>query len=186
MAIHLIATAAGPRHAAFVALVSLHVIAAVVGFGGVALSGAYGALARDRERVGMADDARRWFASPNRAALAVLAVPVFAAAALVTGGRTADLGQLWVTAALAVWLVAAAAVTMVVRPAEAVLRAALTTGENRADGTGGPSGVGSGAVVASSAPGAVAGAARRLSRAAAVCDVAFTVALALMIWQPSW
>ena len=140
-------------------------VAAVVGFGAVAISGVYGAGATDLTRAEALDDARRWFGVPNRLELALVAVPVFALAALVFGGRQRDLGQLWVDAALIVWLGAGAVVAFVVHPAEARLRTLLAGAD--IDLT------------------AAAAAGRRLSRGAAVCDVAFVVALGLMIWQPS-
>lgn len=165
---------------AFDVLVGLHVASAIVGFGGVALSGAYGYTAEHLERRGAMDEARRWFTSPNRAEWALLAVPFFAVAALLAGGRQYEFSHLWVDAALGIWVLAASTVLGVVRPAEAVLRHALTStpSVSAAAIPDAP-----GAVAAEVSP-AVARAARRLQWGAGTCDVAFVAALCLMIWQP--
>ena len=151
-------------HDAYVVLVALHVISAVVGFAAIALSGVYGGTAGHLDRPGAMAETRRFFSTPNRAALATLAVPFFAVAALAAGGHRSEFGHLWVSAALVVWVAAAGVFTAVVRPAERAL-AQLLQGEPPDTA-------------------AVASVARRLSRAAAACDVAFVVALGLMIWQP--
>jgi len=151
-------------HDAFVVLVVLHVVSALVGFGAIALSGVYGTTAGQLDKAGAVAEARRFFSTPNRAALATLAVPFFAVAALLAGGHRSDFGDAWVGAALVVWLLVAGVFTAVVRPSERLL-AQLLQAEQPDAGTVGP-------------------VARRLSRAAATCDVAFVVALGLMIWQP--
>jgi hypothetical protein len=151
-------------HDAYVVLVTLHVISAVVGFAAIALSGIYGGTAGHLDKAGAIAESRRFFATPNRLALATLAVPFFAVAALAAGGHRSEFGDAWVSAALAVWLVVAGVFTSVVRPAERDLAQLLQAEPPD--------------------PAAVAPVARRLSRAAAGCDVAFVIALGLMIWQP--
>jgi hypothetical protein len=154
----------GGNHDVFVVLVALHVVCAVVGAGAVALSGVYAGTARHLERTGALEEARRWFASPNVAALAMLTVPFLGAGALIAGARSAQLDHPWVIAAFVVWLAIAGLLTGVVRPGERVLGELLSAAEvdfSRA-----------------------AAQARRLSFAAAACDLGFVVALGLMIWQP--
>jgi len=176
----LVGATPGASSALFTVFIVLHVIAALAGFGGVALSGVYGRAATDLGRDGALGDARRWFAAPNRLALAVGAVPVLAVAALVLGGREGEFGRAWVIAALVVWLGAAVTVVVVVRPAEARLGQLLCpVGGERpvvTEGAVPPAGVD---VIAAAAAG------RSLARGAAACDLAFFAALALMIWQPS-
>ena len=163
--------------AAFAVLVALHVGCALVGFGSVALSGVYGGIARRLDRPDARDDASRWFAKPNRAKWAVLGVPVFGVAALLADHRLADFAHPWVGSALAVWAVAATVVIHVVAPAERHLRAALAP-PPACSTPGAPS------LPAAPAAPAPAGAATRLLVGTAVCDVAFAVALGLMVWQP--
>jgi hypothetical protein len=154
-----LASGGGGRDA-FAVLVALHVASAIVGFA-----------ARHLERPGALGEARRWFATPNRAAMALLAVPFFGVGALLADGRSSELGDAWAVAAIVLWIGLAGLLTGIVRPAEARLRELLA---------GGGVDVGSGPVDVD----AVAGLAWRLSLAAAICDVGFVVALGLMIWQP--
>ncbi len=148
-------------HSLYVALVVAHVACAVVGFGALALAGIYGWSGRSPDGDRQAE-AARWFASPNRAAWAVLAVPVLGLVALAVEPGGQGPGQLWDVLALVVWAVAAATWLVVVRPAEARLRA----------------------TVASSGGGTWTADAASVGRAAAVTDVAFVVALVLMLFQP--
>ncbi|HET9076255.1 MAG TPA: hypothetical protein VFN68_04940 [Acidimicrobiales bacterium] len=106
--------------AAYDVLVALHVACAVIGFGTVAVSGAYGALGR---RGADSAEVRRFFAAPLRAEYLILAVPVFGAAAMSVrpGGR--EFGSLWVVAGFLIWGLASFLLLGVVRPAESEVRA---------------------------------------------------------------
>jgi hypothetical protein len=146
---------------AFDALVALHVVSAVVGFGAVALSGVYGATAAHPHRPGAAEETARYFRSPSRAEWLVVAVPFLGAAALGVRPEGADFGAVWVLGGALAWLVAAALLLGVVRPAECQIRAAVAD------------------------PGTAAEAGRRLKWAAAASDVLFVAALVLMVGQPS-
>lgn len=145
-------------------LVVIHVVTAVVGFAAVALSGVYGSLAARSGATGHREEVQRYFGPPGRAEWLVLAVPFPGALALALdpGG---DFAQAWVLAALVVWLAASAVLLGVIRPAEAQLRRHLANAES----TGGDVTVGAG---------------RRLARGAAVTDLAFFVALVLMVIRP--
>jgi hypothetical protein len=143
------------------ALVALHVVSAVVGFGAVALSGVYGATARHAGRRDAQEEIARYFRSPGRAEWLVLAVPFLGAAALGARPEGADFGAVWVVSGAVLWLAAAALLLGVVRPAERRIRAAA--------GRAGPT----------------AAAGRRLMWAAAASDVLFVAALVLMVGQPS-
>jgi uncharacterized membrane protein len=143
-------------------LVALHVIVAVVGFGAVAISGAYSGPARHLDRPGAVEEARRYFGARGWVEAALVAVPVFGFAAL--GAKGDGLAHAWVWAAAAVWLVALAAWLRLVRPAERELRAVVA--QTPVDAS------------------VAARAGRRLAWGAGVCDVAFVVALGLMVFQP--
>jgi hypothetical protein len=143
------------------ALVALHVISAVVGFGAVALSGVYGATARHAGRPDAREEIARYFRSPGRAEWLILLVPFLGAAALGVRPEGADFGAIWVVSAGVLWLAAAALLLRVVRPAERQIRAAA--------GEAGPT----------------SAAGRRLMWAAAGSDVLFVAALVLMVGQPT-
>lgn len=150
--------AAGHGHQTlFDVLVGLHVVAAVIGFGAVMISGIYGGMAARPGQPDGAEETARYFRSNSRAELALLLVPFLGAAALGFRPSGADFGDLWVIAGWVLWVAAAGFLTGVVRPAEQVLR---------------------------HTPDAAA-AGRRLKWGAAACDVLFVIALALMVSQPS-
>lgn len=143
-------------------LVALHVVSAVVGFGAVALSGVYGAMARHPAGAGeeAGEEISRYFRSPGRAQWLIVVVPFLGAAALGARPEGADFGAVWVVAAAVLWLGAAVLLLCAVLPAERRIRAA--------GGRAGPT----------------AEAGRRLMWAAAASDVLFVAALVLMIGQP--
>lgn len=151
-------------------LVALHVASAVVGFGAVAVSGAYGAVGRHGGRqvgpregqAGRSDELRRFFATPLRAELLILVVPFLGAAALAVRPTGSDFAAAWVLIGVAIWVAASAVLLGLVRPAESRLRRAL---EDGADG-------------AADAP------ARALMWSAAVSDLLFVAALLVMVTQP--
>jgi hypothetical protein len=145
-------------------LVALHVASAVVGFGAVALSGLYGAVARRADRPEAGEETARYFRSPGRAEWLVLAVPFLGAAALGARPEGADFGATWVVGGALIWLAAAGLLLGVIRPAERSIRAAAGQPE-RLQGA------------------ALAG--RRLTWAAAGSDLLFAAALVLMVWQPA-
>jgi hypothetical protein len=131
------------------------VVSAVVGFGSVAITGVYGAGARHTER---SEETSRYFASPGWPELALLAVPVFGAAAAGDRWGGSAFGRVWIVGGLLAWLAAAGLLLWVVRPAERRIR------EDRA--TWASSG-------------------RRLLWASILSDGLFIGALVLMIAQPA-
>ena len=142
-------------------LVAIHVVTAVLGFGAVAVSGAYGALGRHADPAPeTAEDVQRYFASPARLEYLVLVAPVFGLAAMSVRPGGSEFGDLWAICGMAIWVVAGGLLTAVVQPAERQIRAA---GQHI---------------------GSVASAARRLAWASAASDVLFVVALFLMVTQP--
>jgi hypothetical protein len=142
-------------------LVALHVVSAVAGFGAVAISGVYGALAKRPERPDASEETRRYFQSSGRAEWLVLAVPILGAAALGARPDGGGFSHLWVIGGIAVGLAAGALLLGAVRPAEAQIRAAHAAGH------------------------AAPPAGRRLMWAAGASDLLFVAALVLMIGQPA-
>jgi hypothetical protein len=151
--------------AAYDVLVGLHVLSAVIGFGAVAISGAYGAVGRNAGRPGAraqaAEEVQRYFSSGSAIEYLVLVAPLFGVAAMSVRPGGSEFGQLWVVAGLAIWVLAGGLLTAVVRPAERRIRAA-------------------GADVAAAVEDA-----RRLTWAAAASDLLFVAALLLMVTQPA-
>jgi hypothetical protein len=101
------------------ALVVLHVVCAVAGFGAVAVSGVYGGLARNPANHG---ETARYFASRSLAEWLIVPVPFFGIAALLVDHRSAAFGRAWVIGGEAAWVVAAALLLLVIRPAERRIR----------------------------------------------------------------
>jgi uncharacterized membrane protein len=145
------------------ALVALHVVSAVIGFGALGVTGVYGGMAGRAGRPEGDDETRRYFAGALRAEWTLLVVPFLGVAALVTGPKRHDAGDLWVIASALLWLVAAGVLVHVVRPAERRVRA----------------------IAAGTDAGDLRPAARTVLRASLVTDIVFVVALALMVTQPS-
>lgn len=150
--------------AAYDVLVGLHVVCAVIGFGAVAISGAYGAIGRNigqaRARPEAGEEVRRYFASGSALEYLVLVAPVFGIAAMSVRPGGSEFGQIWAVAGTVIWLAASGLLTGIVRPAARRIRQA-------GDDLGG-----------------VAPEARRLMWAAAASDLLFVVALFLMVTQP--
>ncbi|MDQ2754184.1 MAG: DUF2269 domain-containing protein [Actinomycetota bacterium] len=156
------------RHTIYVLLVVVHIITAVVGFGAVAVSGVYGGLARRASPGGVSqsEEVRRYFGRPVRAELLLLAVPFVGLGAVAADRQR--LAQVWIVGALIIWWAAAGLYVGVVRPAEAALcRLALDK-----DGDPTPS------MEAEQAG-------TRLVWAAGICNLAFFVALVLMVIRPT-
>jgi hypothetical protein len=177
-------------HTPYDVLVGLHVAAAIVGFGAVALSGVYGGSATRPGRDGAMEELRRYFSAPGRAGLLVTVVPVLGVAALLAEPGPTQLGQLWVAVALVLWVIASVLLFLVVRPAEVAIRREVRP-------AGGPPGEPGVVAVAAGAtaedPGEVvdAGAVARLQAAgsrlrwaAAASDLVFFVALVVMVIKP--
>lgn len=154
------------RHDVYDALVVVHAAAAVVAFGAIALSGVYGSTATRGGRPGAMEEVRRYFASPSRAAAAVVGVAPIGAVALAVDPRGPGFAHAWVAGGLVLWLIASALWLAVVRPAEAAIARAVGAEASP---------VGSQALTA---------AGRRIARASGATDLIFVAALALMVFQP--
>jgi hypothetical protein len=120
------------------------------------------------------EELRRYFVRPAPLWWSLLAVPFLGLGALAADPNGGGLDQAWVLGALLVWLCAILVAASLVRPALYQMRSMLlNAGKQDAH-----------------APGndaeriRFARASTLASRGAAVCDVLFFVALALMIWRP--
>jgi hypothetical protein len=184
----------GGNKAAYDVFIGLHVAAALIGFGAVAMNGAYGGNARKAGIDGAVgetamEELRRYFGPPGRAELVICVVPFLGAAALAVKPGPSDFGQIWVGTGVALWVVATVLLFGVVRPAESVLRRAARAPVEQA-GDGQPDGLPPRGDL-SSAPEAprpgrdvLAAAGRRLQWAAGASDLIFLVALVVMVIQP--
>jgi hypothetical protein len=166
-------------------LLVLHVLSAVVGFGAIFITGVYAGLARRR-----ADDAvcRYFRPGPNWAARALYAVPVLGAAVVATSHGADRFAQLWVWVSLLLWAAATALAHAVVWPGEGrIQRLVAEAGPGGRPGDDVP-----GAVAAETGGGGSEGGrrseldrvCRRVTRAAALIDVVFVVAVVLMVARP--
>lgn len=147
----------------------LHVLAAVVGFGALGTTGAYAAALRRTNGGSVSEGVARYFApGTNRAARALLLVPLLGGALLALGrGRYVGLAWPWI--GLALWTGAVAVASAVVWPGERRVQQLV-------------------AAVAKEVPDPLAEArhlARRVERGTAVTSLLFVAALVVMIWQPS-
>ena len=150
-----------------------HIVTALLSFGMIGLSGVYAARCRHLRTAEDLQDVQRFFGPPNRVGRTLWAVPVAGGTALWAHEGAGALGQAWAIAAVAIWAGATALAVSVIWPAERRLGPILTAP--------GPAAV----PVPATAPGPeLARLCRRIERAAAGCDVAFVVALGLMVFRP--
>ncbi len=152
---------------------ALHVVTAVTGFGALALSGLYGSWGRRLETTPNVADVRNYFARPNRAGQTLWAVPFTGGLALWLDHGARALSQAWVIAATGCWAVATVGAVWLIWPAERRIRAIAGQLDTDAPSVAGRSKIEE-----------VAALCRPVVLAAPVCDVAFAIALALMILQP--
>jgi hypothetical protein len=150
--------------------ITVHVVAALAGFGMLALSGLYGSWGRNLETAQTWTDLQQYFGRPNRAGRLLWVVPFAGGLALTLSHGAPALGQAWVIAATGCWAVTMVLAVRVVWPAERRIRPIVMTLDE--------------APLAAESRAEIAGLCRPIVRATAFCDVAFVVALALMILQP--
>lgn len=167
----------------FGVLLVLHVLAAVVGFGALVVSGIQGLLlarAADAARV----DALRRFFRPgvNWAARAVYLVPVLGASLVADGRRQYNFGDAFVVTGLALWAATVLLAEAVLWPAERRVQAALHPGDGgRREGAGADPVAGP---PAEPLPDGTRRAARRLAVGAPVVALLFLLAVGVMVARP--
>lgn len=178
--------------------VAAHVSLALVGFGAVALSGAYGVVGRK----GPTRELVRFISGRTWAEFALVAAPLFGVAAMAVRPGGPEFSQLWALGGLMIWAVASVLLVCVLRPAEAKLRSAVT--KNRAE-TRGSSDPGeafqAGWTTSTASAGEPVGGwdgrgdiglevdvrlyATRIAWAGAISDLLFLGALMMMVTQPA-
>ena len=148
----------------------LHVVSVAVAFGAIALTGGYARNAvTHQERT---SEGARWFAPAGGirwTRLAFWSVPVFGIA-LTIGNDRYDFGQWWVWISLVSWVAAAALTQRIVWPGQDAITDAFELRQWSWSAAG--------------ADPVLARIATRVSRAAAVVDVLFVIALAMMLIKP--
>jgi len=182
----------------FYTLLVLHVAAALTGFGSIGFAGTYAARAVQLVApagravpgpgasppappappavpAGMTtEELVRYFRRPAALWWALLAVPWLGLGALAADPHGGGVAQAWALGALALWVGAAAVAGTRVVPALGRIRSTLV----------GPGGAVELDALDGAACARVARSGQVASRGAALCDVLFFLALALMIWQP--
>jgi Predicted integral membrane protein (DUF2269) len=152
---------------------AVHIATSVSGFGTLALTGVYAGWGRHVGTGQELEDLRRYFASRRRwSGVSLWLVPLAGGIAL---GLRDDPGALlapWVFAATGCWAVAVALAVRVIWPAQSRIR----------DLVGGIDPPATGSTLPGRAD--LDHLCRHLARAAAVCDVAFTITFVLMVFEP--
>lgn len=150
-------------HPWYAVLVVAHVLAAVVGFGAIGMTGAYARQLRTTlEPFASAALVRFFRPGRNLAARTILLVPVFGGAVVAPSG---DAHRLYPYLGLAVWLAATGVASGLIWPAEARIQGLVA--------------------IRSTDTAAIAALARRCERGATVTSLLFVTALAVMIAQPN-
>ena len=112
------------RNAAYDLVLLAHVLAALVGFGAVAVAGAY-ALALSRSGPDSEAVQRYYRPGANWAGRVLFLVPVLGVALVAMGQGDWSWSDGWILAGLVLWVVVALAAEMVLWPAERGLQAAI-------------------------------------------------------------
>jgi hypothetical protein len=156
--------------AAFAVALAVHVATALIGFGGVAMTGIYGSWGRRITSPEDLADVRRYFSRRDWAGRSLVAVAPSGAVALWLDQGARALGHPWAVAATGCWAAAFGLAVRVIWPAERRARSLFD-----AAGSVEP---------AVPDPGERDRLGRGLVWAAGTCDIMFAVALLLMIYQP--
>ncbi len=179
-------------------LVALHVGLALVGFGAVALSGAYGVVGRK----GPTREVVRFISGRTWAEFALVAAPLFGVAAMTVRPGGSEFSQLWALGGLTIWVMASVLLVYVLRPAEARLRSAVTHIRVKSLGSSDPGeAFQAGGTTSTAGAGEPVGGwdgrgdiglevdvrlyATRIAWAGAISDLLFLGALMMMVTQPA-
>jgi uncharacterized membrane protein len=158
-------------------LLVLHIACVVVGFGGVALNGLYGARAkRAGGREGLAISETNFWISERVAEPAIYAVFVLGILLVLTSDEAWEFDQKWISFSMLLYIVGIALTHAVLRPAVKRMNAlqAELGATGPAPGAGGP-------------PPQVAqleSLGQRVGVVAAVLNVLVVIIIALMVWKP--
>jgi uncharacterized membrane protein len=158
-------------------LLVLHLIAVVVGFGGVMLNGVYAARAkRAGGREGVAIAEANTFVSDRVAELFIYAVPILGILLIVTSDEVWEFDQKWISFSFLLYIIGIALSHAVLRPTVKKLNA--LTAQLAAAGPM-PSAGGPPPEVAE-----VEALGKRAGAVGAVLNVIIVVVIALMVWKP--
>jgi uncharacterized membrane protein len=143
----------------------LHLIAVVVGFGGVLLNGLYGAQAKKRPGPGgLAIAEANFFVTTKVAEPAIYLVPLLGFALVGLSDSAWSFSQTWVTLSLVLYVIGLANARLVLVPTSAKMIAMMQAGPPD--------------------PHKMEAAGKRLAAAGGFSHLVFTVIMILMIWKP--
>ena len=159
-------------------LLVLHIIAVVVGFGGVVLNGLYGARAkRAGGREGLAISETNFWITERVAEPAIYAVPILGILLILVSDDVWEFDQKWISFSFLLYIVGIALSHAVMRPAIKrmnALQAELASAGPAPSATGGP-------------PPQVAeleSLGQRVGAVGAALNVLLVIIIALMVWKP--
>lgn len=161
-------------------LLVLHILSAIVGFGGVFLNGVYGMQAKNRRgREGLAVAEANFFVSTRFAEPAVYAVLVFGVLLVLTSDGALSFGDVWVSTAMGLYVIAVGLSHGVLVPNAKRMNELM--GQLAGTGPTPPQGA-----TAGPPPQAVELERRgkTVAIAGAVLDLLLVVVLFLMVWKP--
>jgi hypothetical protein len=168
--------------AAFALALAVHIATALVGFGGVAMTGIYGSWGRRITSPEDLADVRRYFSRRDWASRSLVAVAPTGAVVLWLDQGFGAVGHPWAVAAIGCWAAVFALAVRVIWPAERHARALFdAVGRAEAERVGQAE---QAVQPVPPDPGERDRLGRRLVWATGTCDVIFAVALILMIFQP--
>jgi uncharacterized membrane protein len=143
----------------------LHLVAAIVGFGGVLLNGLYGAQAKQRPGPGgLAIVEANYWVSVNVAEKAIYLVPIFGFALIGLSDGLYEFSQTWVTASLVLYVIGLVNARLVLLPTQRHMINMMKEGPPD--------------------PMKMESAGRRLGMFGGLSHLLFTAIMVLMIWKP--
>jgi uncharacterized membrane protein len=163
--------ASGPYKFVFL----LHLVAVIVGFGGVLLNGVYGAQAKQRPGPGgLAITEANYFVSSRWCEIAIYLVPLFGFALVGLSGSAWSFSQTWVSASLVLYIVGLVNARLVLVPTQKRMIKLMREMAEGPPTAGGPP-----PQVA-----ALEAAGKRLGVFGGFAHLVFTAIMVLMIWKP--
>jgi uncharacterized membrane protein len=160
-------------------LLVLHILAVVIGFGGVVLNALYGARAKKAGgREGLAVSEANFWVTERAAEPAIYAVFVLGILLVLASDEAWEFGDTWISVSMLLYIVGIALSHAVMRPA--VKRMNALQAELAAAGPG-PSGAGGPAPQVAQ----LESLGQRVGVTGAVLDVLLVIIIALMVWKPA-
>ncbi|CAN5392114.1 hypothetical protein BH10ACT2_BH10ACT2_28930 [soil metagenome] len=154
-------------------LLLLHILLAIVGFGGVMLNGVYGGLAKQRRGTEGRAISEANFRVSSMAEYAIVGVPVTGVLLVWASGKAWAFSDLWIWLSLVIVVVALLVARMVLAPSHRRINTLLAEAEQHA-APGPPPQVAE-----------IAHLGKRLAAAGGVLHLATVAVLVLMIWKPT-